>query len=156
LSIAFALITLTLPLAAQTNISLGGLSADPNAPLEITADALSVDQDSGSAVFSGNVIIGQGDLRIAAARVQVVYDDASGDIRQLSATGGVTLVTASEAAEAQAAEYNLATGVLSLSGEVLLTQGPTALSADRMTVNLSTGTAQLDGRVRTVFQQGGE
>ncbi len=150
-------VLLFLPLAAQaqTDIALGGISADPNAPVEITADSLTVDQDSKSAVFSGNVVIGQGEMRISAAEVKVIYSDATGDIAQLLATGGVTFVTATEAAEAQSAEYNLTTGMLILLGEVLLTQGASALSADQMTVNLETGTAQMQGRVRTVFQQDG-
>ena len=70
-------IFLLLPLAAtaQTNIALGGISADPTAPVEVTADSLNVDQDSKSAVFSGNVVIGQGDMRISAAQVKVIYRD---------------------------------------------------------------------------------
>jgi lipopolysaccharide export system protein LptA len=66
----------------------------------------------------------------------------------------VTFVTATEAAEAESADYNLTDGTLTLSGNVLLTQGPSALSSDRMTINLKTGTARMDGRVRTVFNQG--
>lgn len=140
---------------AQTNIDLGGISADPKAPVEVSADNLSVDQDSGTAVFSGNVVIGQGDLRLSAGSVRVVYSDSTGDIAQLLATDGVTLVTSSEAAEAATADYNLTTGTLTLSGNVLLTQGASALSAERMTIDLNSGRAQMSGRVRTVFQQDG-
>jgi lipopolysaccharide export system protein LptA len=140
---------------AQTNIDLGGISADPKAPVEVSADNLSVDQDSGTAVFSGNVVIGQGDLRLSAGSVRVVYSDSTGDIAQLLATDGVTLVTDSEAAEAATADYNLTTGILTLSGSVLLTQGASALSAEQMTINLNSGRAQMSGRVRTVFQQDG-
>jgi len=140
---------------AQTNIDLGGISADPKAPVEVSADNLSVDQDSGTAVFSGNVVIGQGDLRLSAGSVRVVYSDSTGDIAQLLATDGVTLVTDSEAAEAATADYNLTTGILTLSGSVLLTQGASALSAEQMTIDLNSGRAQMSGRVRTVFQQDG-
>ena len=140
---------------AQTNIDLGGISADPKAPVEVSADNLSVDQDSGTAVFSGNVVIGQGDLRLSAGSVRVVYSDSTRDIAQLLATDGVTLVTNSEAAEAATADYNLTTGILTLSGSVLLTQGASALSAEQMTIDLNSGRAQMSGRVRTVFQQDG-
>jgi len=140
---------------AQTNIDLGGISADPKAPVEVSADNLSVDQDSGTAVFSGNVVIGQGDLRLSAGSVRVVYSDSTGDIAQLLLTDGVTLVTDSEAAEAATADYNLTTGILTLSGSVLLTQGASALSAEQMTIDLNSGRAQMSGRVRTVFQQDG-
>lgn len=141
---------------SQADISLGGLSADPEAPVEISADGLTVDQDTRSAVFAGNVVIGQGDLRIAAARVEVIYSDETGEIARLNASGGVTFATPTEAAEADDAVYDLASGVLTLTGNVLLTQGASALSSDRMTVNLTDGTAQMDGRVRTVFGQTGE
>lgn len=148
---------LILPFAgmAQTNIALGGLNADPSAPVEITADALSVDQDSGQATFEGNVVIGQGELRVAAGTVRVVYDAETGDIARLLASGGVTFVTATEAAEAASADYDLSAGILRLTGDVLLTQGASALSADSMEVNLATGAARMEGRVRTVFQQQG-
>lgn len=142
------------PVLAQTNINLGGITTDPGAPVEVAADSLSVDQDTGTAIFDGNVVIGQGNLRIAAARAQVVYNATSGDIASFEATGGVTFANGTEAAEAQSATYDLQNGNLVLVGEVLLTQGASALSADRMTIDVATGNAQMEGRVRTVFQQG--
>ena len=141
--------------SAQTNINLGGISADPSAAVEVSADQLSVDQDTGKAVFSGNVVVGQGDLRLSAGRVEIKYGSSNADIESLSASGGVTFVTATEAAEASSAEYNIAGGTLTLIGEVLLTQGASAISADRMRVTLSTGSAELSGNVRTTFQQSG-
>ena len=141
--------------AAQTDIAIGGLTADPTAPVEVAADSLSVDQTTGEAVFSGNVVIGQGDMRIAAGRVVVVYDDATGQIVRLTVSGGVTFVTATEAAEAAEAVYDLTAQTLTLIGEVLLTQGASAISADRMVIDLGAGTARMDGRVRTVLTQGG-
>lgn len=157
ISMVFLLVALTLvsPAVAQTNIALGGVSADPDAPVEVTADSLSVDQDTGTAIFTGNVKVGQGDLRLAAQTVRVVYAEETGDIAQLVASGGVTFATATEAAEAQDADYDLTRGTLELTGDVLLTQGASALSADRMTVDLNTGQAQMSGRVRTVFRQDG-
>lgn len=151
--VCIAVLTVT-PALAQTNINLGAVNADPNAPVEITADNLSIDQSNGSAVFQGNVVLGQGGLRLSAGRVQVIYNDTSGDISRLTATGGVTFVTDTEAAEATSAEYNLDAGTLVLSGNVLLTQGASAISSDTMRINLSTGAAQMDGRVRTIFDQG--
>jgi len=151
--IAFTLL-LAAPALAQTNVNLGGISADPNAPVEITADSLSVDQETGTAIFDGNVVLGQGDLRLSAGRVQVVYNEASGEISRLSATGGVTFVTDTEAAEADSADYNLDAGTLVMNGNVLLTQGASAIASDTMRINLTDGSAQMDGRVRTIFNQG--
>lgn len=140
---------------AQTNLALGGISVDPTAPVEITADALTVDQNAGTAVFIGAVNVGQGDLRLVAESVEVVYTEATGEIARLVASGGVTFVTANEAAEAQSAVYDLVAGILTLQGDVLLTQGDSALSAQEMVVDLNAGTTQVAGRVTTVFQPGG-
>ena len=140
---------------AQTNVNLGGMSVDSSAAIEVTADSLSVDQETGTAVFTGNVIVGQGELKLSAARLEVIYDDEGGEISRLLASGGVTFVTAEDAAEAQTADYDVATGMLKLNGDVLLTQGASAISAERMVLNVQTGTATMEGRVRTVLQQGG-
>ena len=142
--------------SAQTDIALNGIQTNASAPVEITADSLSVDQETGIAVFSGNVLIAQGTLRLSAGSVEVVYDDASGDITRLIAAGGVTFVTDTDAAEAQSATYDLAANSLVMNGDVLITQGRSAIGADSMTVNLTTGQAQLDGRVKTTLIQQGQ
>jgi len=137
--------------AAQTNLTLGAVNADPSAPVEISADSLSVDQDTGIATFSGNVEVGQGDMRLAAAEVVVNYNDQTGEIDSLTVSGGVTFVTPTEAAEAERAEYDISGGMLVLIGDVLVTQGPSAMSADQMRIDLQTGNALMEGRVRTIL-----
>ncbi len=151
-AVLFALLTLPAAAWAQ-NVALGGFSADPSAPVEVTSETLTVDQATGAATFTGGVVIGQGDLRLQASAVEVRYDEASGEIARLLASGGVTLATPTEAAEAQDADYDLTGQTLTLTGEVLLTQGGSAISADRMVVDLASGTAQMDGNVRTILRQ---
>ena len=148
---------LLLPMAApaqSTDVTLGAINADPTEPVEISADSLQVDQDSGRAIFAGNVVVGQGDLRLAAARIEVIYQSDTGDISRLEASGGVTFVTATEEAESAGAVYDLDGRSLALTGDVLLTQGNSAIAADRMDLDLDTGNATMQGRVRTVFRQG--
>jgi lipopolysaccharide export system protein LptA len=152
-----AILALSASGAAAQQVSLGGaFASDPSAPVEVTSDALSVDQATGAAVFSGGVVVAQGDLRLQAGEVEVRYDAEGREIARLLATGGVTLATATEAAEAQEADYDLAAGTLTLSGEVLLTQGPSAISADRMVVDLEAGTARMEGNVRTILGGAGQ
>lgn len=156
----FAILLLAgLPVFAEaqegTNVRFGSLQQDTNAPVEVTADSLSINQNDGTALYSGNVVIVQGDMRLAAPRVLVVYSESQGRIDRLEATGGVTLVSGEEAAEANRADYDIEGGNVTMSGNVLLTQGPNALTSERMVVNLNTGSAKMSGRVRTVLQQGG-
>lgn len=129
-----------------------GEATDKSAPVEVSADNLSVNQQSGQAVFTGNVVIGQGDLRVAADRVEVEYagDDQS-RIQSFRATGSVTLASGDDAAEAEEADYDVSSGVVILTGNVLLAQGNNVLSGDRMELDLETGTASVDGRVRTIL-----
>lgn len=142
--------------AQSTNVAFGTIQQDTSLPVEVTADSLSVSQTDGTAIFTGNVIIIQGDMRLAAPRVLVVYAETSaestGRIERLEATGGVTLVSGPDAAEAERADYNIDDGRVVMQGNVLLTQGSSALTSDQMTVNLEGGTAQMDGRVRTILR----
>lgn len=143
-----------LGVAAQgANVAFGGLQQDTRAPVEVTADALRVNQSDGTALYTGNVLIVQGQMRLAAPRVLIVYSEQAGRIKRMEASGGVTLVSGTEAAEAQRADYDIEAGEVVMSGNVLLTQGPSALTAERMVVDLTDGTAQMTGRVRTVLQQ---
>ena len=138
---------------AQTNISLGGFQPDTQAPVEITSNSLTLDQDTEQAQFSGSVEVRQGSNVIATELMTVTYDEATGNIILLEATGGVTFVTKTDAAEALSATYDLKNNTLRMTGNVLLTQGISAIGAESMFVDLATGKAQLEGRVRTTLVQ---
>ncbi len=145
----------TTTLAQGTGVAFGTIRQDTGLPVEMSADNLSVDQETGKAIFTGNVVIGQGDMRLSAPRVLVVYRGDTDGIQRLEASGGVTLVSGPDAAESESAVYSIDSGTIEMSGNVLLSQGRSALSADRMSVRLSDGTARMSGRVRTILQSGG-
>lgn len=139
--------------AQGAGLSFSGLDAVRGQPIEIRSDSLQVDNTTGETVFSGNAVLGQGEMRLAAPLIRIIYD-ARGDnrIQRLEASGGVTLVTAEEAAEAANAVYEIEAGTVSMRGSVILTQGPNVLSGDRLFVNLRTGQGQMEGNVRTIIQ----
>ena len=152
-SFCLALVALALSAAAQeTQLSFGALRADPDLPVEVTAATLDVDQETGEAVFRGDVVVIHGEMRLSGDEVVVVYDEESAGIARLEARGKVILVNGDEAAEADDARYDVESGLVFLTGNVLLTQGRTTLSSERMTVDLNAGTAQMSGRVRTILQ----
>ncbi len=156
LAAAALLIGLAAPALAQAPIAFGGVRADTSAPVEVAADALSVDQSTGRATFSGNVEISQGDMRLSATTVTVDYaGDDRRRIRALEAEGGVTLVSGPDAAEAGHARYDVEAGRVTLTGDVLVTQGSNVLTGQTMTVDLATGSAQVEGRVRSILQPAG-
>ena len=152
-SIILLTLNASFPAVAQTSLLLGSVRIDPNSPMNMTSDKLSISQADGSARFEGNVVIGQGDMRISAELVIVTYL-AEGGIDQLTASGGVTFVTKSNEAESETADYSLTNNTLVMNGNVLLKQGQNAISAETMNVDLATGSAILTGRVRTILKTG--
>ncbi len=140
---------------SQQKIAFGELNQDTTQPVQVTADQLAVNNADGSAVFSGNVLVTQGEMKLAAGEVKVIYGTEQTDIETLVASGGVIVTNLGDAAEAQEAVYTIDTGVIVLSGDVLLTQGGAAMAGQKLTINLKDGTGIMEGRVTTTFQPGG-
>ena len=160
--IVFALMTSLMSggaLAQSANIALGTSAFDRTQQVEVSADELSIDQSNGQAVFAGNVLVVQGEVRMSAGRVAVSYaqsDGAANGISSLQATGGVTFVTANDAVEASEATYSVEQGTVQLSGNVILTQGQNAISGEKLNVDLNSGQGRMEGRVRTIFTPSGD
>lgn len=156
---AFRALAITLllatPLAAQeAGVRFGGLTQDTSLPVEVTSESLSVDQNDGAAIFTGSVLVKQGDMRMTAGTIRVEYAEAGQGVQRLHATGGVTLVSPTDAAEADEAVYTIASGNVVMTGNVLMTQGAAAISGDTLTVNLKDGTGLVTGNVKTIFTPG--
>jgi len=146
--------------AAQgATVPFGEFDHDNTLPIEITSDALALDQAAGTAVFDGTVVVGQGALRMAADRLEVFYastgdaaaDGGPGAIERMLASGNVTLSNGTENAESARASYVVSTGIVEMEGDVLLTQGQNALSSEKLRIDLAAGTGMLEGRVQTIF-----
>nr|WP_204115029.1 LptA/OstA family protein [Shimia biformata] len=135
-------------------VAFGGLAQDPDAPVEVTADSLVVNQEDGSATFTGNVVIAQGTLRMSAPKVAVFYNEDTQGVSRLVGSGGVLIVNGDDAAESSDASYDVDGQMIEMTGGVLLTQKLNTISADRMTVNLRSNSAEMHGRVKTVLKSG--
>lgn len=140
--------------AQAGQVAFGKTQQNRTLPVEVTSDTLNVNQADNTAIFTGNVVIGQGEMRLAAPRVLVVYLPDRSGIESLEATGGVTLVSGEDAAEAERADYNITTGMIELRGNVLLVQGSNAITGETVLVDTAAGTAQVSGRVKTILQPG--
>lgn len=146
----------TLGVAQTASVSLGTEDHDSSKPVEISADTLEIDQDNGVAVFTGNVIIIQDDLKLTAAKVRVTYDSTeggSGDVEFMHATGGVTMVSPEEVAEAREAVFSVTDDTMVMTGDVIMTQGENAIAGERLDADLDAGTGVLTGGVRMIFTQ---
>ena len=142
-------------MAQNAAIAFGGLKQDTTLPVEVQADRLTVNNADGTAVFTGNVLVGQGEMRLTAAEVRVTYAADGKAIDSLLALGGVTISNLADAAEATEAVYTINSGVVVMTGDVLLTQGASAIAGKKLTIDLKAGTGLMEGRVSTTFVPGG-
>lgn len=76
--ICTALLALAVPLSAAAQAN--------QAPVEVEADRLDLDQRAGTAIYSGNVHIRQGDMQLRGERIEIQRNDA-GELARATATG---------------------------------------------------------------------
>ncbi|MEO7654475.1 MAG: LptA/OstA family protein [Sphingomicrobium sp.] len=159
---------------AMLALALGGSSAlgqgqrqptsalkghDSNAPVDVTADRIEVQDRSDRAIFAGNVKLRQAELSLVTARLTVAYSGGAGgggvQIRRLDAAGGVTVTSPSEKARGDFGIYDLDRKLITLIGNVRLARGDNLVSGARLVIDLETGRAVIDGGPPGVNQTGG-
>ena len=119
---------------------------DTNAPVDVAADRLEVQDRADRAILSGNVKVRQGSLELDTARLTVAYSQAGGvEIQRLDASGGVTMRSPSETARADFAVYDLENRIITMLGDVSLLRGQSRVQGGRLTIDLESGRAVRDG-----------
>ncbi|MCB1832976.1 MAG: lipopolysaccharide transport periplasmic protein LptA [Geminicoccaceae bacterium] len=151
------------PLCAQDAIA----GYDTSLPIEIEADQLTVEQNSETATFSGNVIVVQGDMTLRSAKLLVIYaldgDNASDQpIRRIEVDGGVVMASERETAKGERGVYDVVAGTLELFGDVTLTRDDNVIKGDVLSIDLDTSVATMKadpasgrGRVKALFLPAG-
>jgi lipopolysaccharide export system protein LptA len=150
---AAALIGLA-PALSQTSALKGHNS---NAPVDVAADRIEVQDRADRAIFSGNVVVTQAELTLTAPRLTVAYSSGGGiEIERIDAAGGVTMRSPSETARGQYAIYDLDSRLITLIGGVQLIRGDSQVNGGRLVIDLRTGRAVIDGGAPAgVSSQGG-
>ncbi|MEX2518396.1 MAG: lipopolysaccharide transport periplasmic protein LptA [Paracoccaceae bacterium] len=142
---------------AQSNGPFGGFRHDSAQPIEIAADSLEVREGDKTAIFRGDVVAGQGTLRLTAKELEVDYGPGGGEtgqIRRIEARGDVFLANGAETASGEFAEYDVAAGTIKMSGAVTLTQGGNVVKGEQLSIDLNSGQGRVEGgggRVKSVF-----
>jgi lipopolysaccharide export system protein LptA len=159
-------------LAGSAAAQIGASGHDNSAPIEITAEQLTVRQNENLAIFSGDVDAIQGEISLKADELRVFYvegeDQAAAaggggqNIRRIEADGNVLLTAPEQSAAGQSGVYDVGTGSVVLIGNVILTRDANVIRGGRAEMDLNTGIATvLPGaqgergpgqRVRALFQ----
>lgn len=129
---------------------------NPDAPIDVAADRIEVQDRSDRAVFVGNVHVKQAELTLDTSRLTVAYSSTGGiQIQRLDASGGVTVRSPSETARGDFGIYDLDRKLITLIGAVQLNRGGSQINGQRLTIDLNSGRAVVDGGPAGVGQSGG-
>ena len=152
---------------AENQKAQTAISADiESAPIQIAADRLLSDRLQRFAEFIGNVKVVQGSTQITADRLKIFYKEnadnaaskasAAGSIRQLVASGHVTINFDNKVAVTKRAVYITETSVLVLSGtDSKISDGKNSIAGEKITVYRAEDRITVEGgsrnRVEAVF-----
>jgi lipopolysaccharide export system protein LptA len=149
-------------------------------PISIDADKLVYYDKERKAVYSGNVIVIQGDTKMTCSAMTVLLDhapnqgapapskeaapqstngqsgSADAGVKHLDAAGPVTVVSKTQVATGDSGSYDKAEGKVWLIGHVTLSDGQNVTKGDKLTYDLKSGQAIVDtsaklGRVHGQF-----
>ena len=155
--------SLTCTLAATLLIgsAIAQISAS-GGPIRVTAERSEVLDREKQVILIDDVNISQGDAKLRADMVTLTYtsDDggssgnfgtAFGDIKSMSARGGVYYVTPELTATSDTGLYEASTNTITLSGNVGLLRGGDVAKGSVLTIELALGRTTLDGGVNMVI-----
>ena len=162
--IIFATITAAAALAGTTALAqsqqqqpVSALKGhDSDAPVDVNADRIEVQDRADRAMFVGNVHVRQAELTLDTQRLTVAYSSNGGvQIRRLDAAGGVTVHSPSETARGDFGIYDLDRKLITLIGNVQLNRDQNQVNGARLVIDLDSGRAVIDGGPPGVNQSGG-
>jgi len=148
------------PALSQQAGSAPRAKSGSNAPVDVGADRIEVQDRANRAILTGNVEARQGNMTMNSARLTVVYANSGAggsgtQIQRLEASGGVRLRTATETARSQFAIYDVPRRLVTMIGGVNLDQGSNHVQGGRLVLDLDTHRAVVDGGAAGSQSQGG-
>jgi lipopolysaccharide export system protein LptA len=165
-SLALTGLAMTAPSAA-----LAQLAPSSNAPVDVTADQLEVQNQKCLAIWSGDAEALQATSRLRANVINI-YNKAMpahsgeqpgqncGQLDRMEADGAVYYVTPNQIVKGDHAVYSADSKTIVVTGDVVVAQGRNVSSATRLVINTDTGVANMasdvtgrghSGRVRAVL-----
>lgn len=146
--------------------ALQGFATNRDQPVRITSNTLEVKDKEKIALFSGNVIVTQGDTTMRSPELMVVYEGSAapadgqptqnGQIKRIEAKGGVLVQTKDQTATGENGTFEMKSNTVVLTGKpVVLTQGPNVVRGQKLTVDLVSGVSKIEGgRVESLIVPG--
>jgi len=124
---------------------------DPEAPVDIQSDTMSVNFQRHEIVFQGNVKVRQADFSLTAQRVTAVFGETADDIERIVATGDVAIQKADRVAWGREAVYDRKKSVIVLQGNPRIQQGGNFIQGEKISVFLDQDRMDIQGGVSAEF-----
>lgn len=127
-------------------------SHNNNAPIDITSDNFDYDLNNKIGVYTGNVIVIQGDTRMRSERMKV--NVAQGKPTRIEATGKVVVVAPNGTATGDVGVYELGPRTITMTGNVVLTKEKDVMRGTKLVMDMNSGLAHLTSpgeRVHALF-----
>jgi lipopolysaccharide export system protein LptA len=137
---------------AQTSFGLDALEEGP--PLSIRSDELEATEQEGARTltFRSQVEVQRGDLTLRAEELQAFYPPGAKQPRELSASGGVTVVQGARSARCDRAVYEHAAARVVCRGNAELREGEDRIRGERIAFDLAERRVFVEGDVRLSLQ----
>ena len=131
---------------------------NPNAPIEIRAVSLDVQDRRSSATFEGSIVATQGDFRIQTPKMTATYGGSLGlfrntgspagggqvQLRKIRATDPVQVTSGNGVkARGQRALFDVAANTVTINGNVILEFGRQVIRGEQLVIDLKTGLSRI-------------
>ena len=142
----------------------GNFKTDPNAPVEVDADRLDVDDRAKQAVFTGDVRAKQGDFVLQSSELKATYTGSSAlgstgkgqasqgtaKLTRLKANKNVVVTSADgQKATGDWADFDTKANTVTLGGNVIMTQGKNVVRGTKLVIDMTTGESIIPSEATT-------
>jgi len=152
---AILLMALAAPAAAEQTAPIAKGMLNPDAPIDVSSDNFTMDQNAKIGVYTGNVIVHQGEVRMRCNVLRAHLVDDKPD--KIFVQGHVVIDAPSGVATGDSGVYDVTPHIITLTGNVVLTKDQNVMRGPQLVVNLVTGQATLaggagkPGRIQALF-----
>ncbi|MBW1971755.1 MAG: lipopolysaccharide transport periplasmic protein LptA [Deltaproteobacteria bacterium] len=119
-------------IAFDTGFSLDLKKSDQ--PIAISSDRMEYNNKNHNILFSGNVIIKQGDLKIQAKELKVMQDEQGKNITSIIAKGDVQIQQKESIASCDEAKFFMKKEMVILTGHPIIRQGENIVEGEKITI----------------------
>ncbi len=133
----FSIISILLVLLSSAVISAEEQKMQVKGPINITSETLTSDNKAHTALFEGKVVAKTTDTTIHADKMLVYYNEGSGEVTKIEATGNVRLLKGGRLITSQAATYYADEDKVVFTGEPRAEDGENVVTGNVMTYYIS-------------------